>query len=118
GANKAMEDYSLPSLMNNECYQYAAIRNLLYNKGKTIELLVNYEPSLTFFSEWWKQLFGESEGKDGKGIFPASVNFTTDLHSLGQYIQDGRRELFETVIHVEKPKKDLTIPFDKEDLDQ
>lgn len=118
GANKAREDYSLPSLMNNECYQYAAIRNLLYNKGKTIELLVNYEPSLTFFSEWWKQLFGESEGKDGKGIFPASVNFTTDLHSLGQYIQDGRRELFETVIHVEKPKKDLTIPFDKEDLDQ
>lgn len=117
GANDALAEYSEPNLLKNASYQYAAIRNILYKKGKTIELIVNYEPALQYFSEWWKQLFGESEGKDGKGLFPASVNFTTDLHSLGQYIQDGRRNLFETVIHVKRPKKDLLIPEMIEDID-
>lgn len=89
GAAAAMELYNSPDLAENEAYQYAALRNILYRKGKTVEVLVNYEPALQYFSEWWKQLFGESEGKDQKGIFPASVNFTTDLHSLGQFLQDG-----------------------------
>ena len=93
GALYAYSKYSNPDLSINECYQYAAIRNIFYNEGKTIEIMVNYEPMLHFFSEWWKQLFGESEGKDQKGIFPAAVDFTTDLHSMGQYIQDGR-EIF------------------------
>lgn len=117
GAARAMDEFTDPSLQNNICYRYSAIRNILYSKGKTIELLVNYEPALQYFSEWWKQLFGESEGKDGKGLFPASVNFTTDLHSLGQYIQDGRRHLFETVINIETSKKDLFIPSSENDLD-
>lgn len=117
GAKTAMNDLSEPSLADNPAYQYAAVRNVLYNKGKTIEMLINYEPHLQYFSEWWKQLFGESEGKDQKGIFPAAANFTTDLHSMGQYIQDGRRDLFETVLHVINPKKDLTLEADDENAD-
>jgi len=97
---------------------YAAVRNALYKKDYTNEILVNYNPKLTFFAEWWKQLYGESEGKDGKGIFPASVSFTTDLHSMGQYIQDGRRNLFETVISVEKTKYNMILEKDKDNLDK
>lgn len=117
GAAQAMEDLSKPEIMQNAAYQYAAIRNILYNKGKTVEMLVYYEPGMKYFAEWWKQLFGESEGKEGKGIFPASAKFSTDLHSMGQYIQDGRRDLFETVIKVKKPKRDLAIELDENDLD-
>src|SRR5699024_8488067 len=117
GAKTAMDDLSTPELKQNPAYQYAAVRNILYNKGKTIEMLINYEPHLQYFSEWWKQLFGESEGKDQNGIFPASANFTTDLHSMGQYVQDGRRDLFETVLHVNKPKKDTTLETDDENAD-
>jgi glucose-6-phosphate isomerase len=101
-----------PSLM------YAAARNLLLQSGRSVEILVGFNPKLHYFSEWWKQLYGESEGKEGKGIFPASVDFTTDLHSLGQYIQEGQRILFETIISVRNPKKKLTIPSEKEDSDQ
>ena len=117
GANQARKDFSSDNLSENLAYQYAALRNILYRKGKVTELLINYEPSLQYFSEWWKQLFGESEGKDQKGIYPSSANFSTDLHSLGQYIQEGRRNLFETVIKVDKPNKSLTIPTEEEDLD-
>ncbi|WP_347862503.1 glucose-6-phosphate isomerase [Salimicrobium sp. PL1-032A] len=117
GADKAREELSDESLENNPAYQYAAVRNVFYNKGKSIEMLVNYEPALQYFSEWWKQLFGESEGKDQKGIFPASANFSTDLHSLGQFIQDGRKDLIETVLHVESPKSDYTIEAEDNDLD-
>ncbi len=117
GAKDGREEYMVEDLDKNPCYQYAAIRNMLYNKGKMIEVLVNYEPSLHFISEWWKQLYGESEGKDGKGIFPAAVDFSTDLHSMGQYIQDGRRHLFETVIMVDEPKEDMEIIEDEANLD-
>jgi glucose-6-phosphate isomerase len=117
GAAVAREDFSHSELEDNPAYQYAAVRNVLYNKGKTIEMLINYEPSLQYFSEWWKQLFGESEGKDQKGIYPSSANFSTDLHSLGQYVQEGRRDLFETVIKVEKPRHELTIEKTENDLD-
>ena len=117
GAHQAMQEYQNPVLESNACYQYAAARQALYRKGKTVEVLVNYEPSLMYFSEWWKQLFGESEGKDGKGIFPASVNFSTDLHSMGQYLQDGLRQLFETVIFFDKPRLELTVSVDPLDLD-
>ena len=117
GAQKAQAELASPNLEENPAYQYAAIRNVLYNKGKTIEMLINYEPALQYFSEWWKQLFGESEGKDFKGIFPASANFSTDLHSMGQYVQEGRRDLFETVLHVEKPRHDLTLEAEEQDLD-
>lgn len=117
GARKAQHELSGSSLEDNPAYQYAAVRNIFYNKGKSIEMLVNYEPGLQYFSEWWKQLFGESEGKDQKGIFPASANFSTDLHSLGQFIQDGRKDLFETVLHVEKPKSDYTLEAEESDLD-
>ncbi len=117
GAASAARKYNNPDLMTNECYQYAAVRNALYNKGKVIELLVNYEPSFHYISEWWKQLFGESEGKDQKGLFPASVDFSTDLHSMGQYIQEGRRNLIETVLQIKKPKIDMTIQKDSENLD-
>ncbi|MBP3949864.1 glucose-6-phosphate isomerase [Bacillus suaedae] len=117
GAADASEDFNNPNLAENEAYQYAAVRNALYNKGKTIELMVNYEPSLHFVSEWWKQLYGESEGKDGKGIFPASVDFSTDLHSMGQYVQDGRRDLFETVIQVDKVREEVKIEEASSDLD-
>ena len=101
----------------NIAAQYAAVRNSLYQKGKKIEIMVNYQPKLHFMSEWWKQLYGESEGKDKKGIFPASVDFTTDLHSMGQWIQDGERTIFETVISIEEPEKKLLFPEDKENLD-
>ncbi|SCY69315.1 glucose-6-phosphate isomerase [Alkaliphilus peptidifermentans] len=117
GAKDSMMDSNEADLQNNYCYQYAVIRNILFNKGKNIEMLVNYEPSLQFFGEWWKQLFGESEGKDLKGIFPATVNFSTDLHSMGQYIQQGMRSIFETVLRVEKPIKDIVIDEEEQDLD-
>ena len=117
GAADAREAYSNPSLKENDAYKYAAVRNALYNKGKVIEVLVNYEPSLHYFNEWWKQLYGESEGKDNKGLFPAAVDFTTDLHSMGQYIQEGRRILFETVVNIEKPKYEIEIEEDAENLD-
>jgi len=117
GAQDASVRYANPDLFENEAYQYAVLRNELYEKGKTTELLVNYEPSLVMFNEWWKQLFGESEGKDRKGIFPASVTFSTDLHSMGQYIQDGRRNLFETTLHIEKPRHDLLMEAEVSDLD-
>ena len=103
--------------MTTDAYQYAVIRNILHKKGKDIELLVNYEPALHYVNEWWKQLYGESEGKDQKGIFPAAVDFSTDLHSMGQYVQDGKRILFETVINVEQPRKDITIELDDANLD-
>ncbi len=117
GAAKAREDFSDPNLESNICYRYAAVRNILYNKGYSTEILVNYEPGLHYFSEWWKQLYGESEGKDNKGIFPASVDFSTDLHSMGQYVQDGVRNLFETVINVEKPRREIVISEDEENID-
>jgi glucose-6-phosphate isomerase len=117
GAADAMRAYADPNLETNASYQYAAVRNALYRKGKTTEILVNYEPSLHYVSEWWKQLFGESEGKDGKGIYPASVDFSTDLHSMGQFIQEGTRNLFETVIQVDKPREEIIIPTDPQDLD-
>jgi glucose-6-phosphate isomerase len=117
GAADAREVYSNPSLKENEAYKYAAVRNALYNKGKVIEVLVNYEPSLHYFNEWWKQLFGESEGKDNKGLFPAAVDFSTDLHSMGQYVQEGRRTLFETVISVEKAKYEINIEAAENDMD-
>ena len=101
----------------NPCAQYAAIRNALYASGKKVEILVNYQPKLHFMAEWWKQLYGESEGKDGKAIFPASVDFSTDLHSMGQWIQDGERIIFETVISVDAPESNLTVPADDENLD-
>jgi glucose-6-phosphate isomerase len=107
----------VPELANNPAYQYAAARNALYRKGKEIELFVTYEPMLRLTAEWWKQLYGESEGKDKKGIYPASVEFTSDLHSMGQYIQEGRRSLFETVIQVAKPAVDLTIEAEAGDAD-
>ncbi len=102
---------------DNDCYKYVAARNALHRKGKDIELLVNYEPRLHFIAEWWKQLYGESEGKDHKGIFPASVDFTADLHSMGQYIQDGKRILFETVLSIDKPEVEMKIKKDKANLD-
>lgn len=117
GAQAAREDFSQPELHDNAAYQYAVIRNILYNKGKTIETLVNYEPALQYFSEWWKQLFGESEGKDQKGIYPSSANFSTDLHSLGQYVQEGRRDLFETVVMVKNPRHELIVEETDNDLD-
>ncbi len=117
GAADASRDFSKSELEENPAYQYAAVRNVLYNKGKTIEMLINYEPGLQYFSEWWKQLFGESEGKDQKGIFPASANFSTDLHSMGQYVQEGRRDLFETIIKVETPRHELKVEEEATDLD-
>ena len=117
GAKEAMEDFSNPILSENYSYQYAVVRNVLHRKGKDIELMVNYEPSLHYVSEWWKQLYGESEGKDNKGIYPASVDFSTDLHSMGQYIQERKRILFETVINVENAKREIIINEEKVDLD-
>ena len=117
GAKEAQDKYTDSNLKYNECYQYAVARNLLYRTDKNIEILVNYEPKMHYFTEWWKQLFGESEGKNGKGIFPAGVDFTTDLHSMGQYIQDGRRNLFETVINIEKTSADFTIEEEADNLD-
>lgn len=117
GAQAAVKEYEGCDLKTNDCYMYAAIRNILYNKGKQTELVVNYEPRLHYFGEWWKQLYGESEGKDGKGIFPAAVDFSTDLHSMGQYIQDGRRVLFETVLNVEESSDDVTIDETEDNID-
>ena len=118
GAADARAAYTNPDDEGDNPYKYAAIRNILYRKGYTTEILENYEPTLRMFGEWWKQLMGESEGKDQKGIYPSSANFTTDLHSLGQYIQEGRRNLMETVLKVDNPRHDVTIPDDKENLDQ
>ncbi len=117
GAADAREALMETDPEKNDCYKYAAIRNILYRKGKVVELLVSYEPAFTMMNEWWKQLFGESEGKNNKGLFPASVVFSTDLHSMGQYIQEGRRILFETVVQIEKPKYELTIGTDPENVD-
>ncbi|MDR3259337.1 MAG: glucose-6-phosphate isomerase [Fusobacteriaceae bacterium] len=116
GAKDAEKDFNV-KFDNNPCYKYAAIRNILNRKGKNIELLINYEPKLHYFGEWWKQLFGESEGKDQKGIFPAAADFTTDLHSMGQYIQDGQRNIFETTIIIDKPLNDIQIKKEENDLD-
>ena len=117
GAAEAREKYNDPDLRFNDCYKYAVIRNMLYNSGKSTEIFVNYEPKLHYFTEWWKQLYGESEGKDLKGIFPAGVDFTTDLHSMGQYIQEGKRNIFETVLKVNNNNSDLTIQTDDRNLD-
>ena len=117
GARVAQEKYSDSDLKYNECYRYAIARNILYKSDKLIEVLVNYEPKLHYFTEWWKQLYGESEGKDRKGIFPAGVDYTTDLHSMGQYVQDGRRILFETVINVKTPNLNIRLNSDDDNLD-
>ncbi len=117
GARVAQERYNDPNLKYNECYQYAVVRNILYKLYKNTEILVNYEPKMHYFTEWWKQLFGESEGKDEKGILPVGVDNTTDLHSMGQYIQQGRRNLFETVISIKTPNSDFTINSDDDNLD-
>lgn len=117
GARNAQERYNDPKLKYNECYKYAVIRNILYKLYKNTEILVNYEPKMHYFTEWWKQLYGESEGKEQKGIFPAGVDFTTDLHSMGQYIQEGRRNLFETVISIKNSETDITINKDEDNLD-
>jgi len=118
GAGLMMKRCSAEQNMeDNPAAQYAIVRNLLYRKGKRIEILVNYEPGLHYMAEWWKQLFGESEGKEGKGLFPASVDFTTDLHSMGQYIQEGERHLFETVLSVSKPRHRVEVPVDENNLD-
>lgn len=118
GALKASNDFKVCDIKKNICYKYAAIRNILYRKGKLVEMLVSFEPSLLVFNEWFKQLFGESEGKDEKGIFPSSAIFSTDLHSLGQYIQDGHKMLFETVINIKKPKEDFYIKPVEGDFDE
>ncbi len=117
GAEQGRVDFADPDITKNDCYKYAAIRNILLRSGKTTEILVGYEPYLQMLSEWWKQLYGESEGKEGKGIFPASVIFSTDLHSLGQYIQDGQRNLFETVVSVKETGVSVEIPHDPENID-
>ena len=117
GAKFAEEKYSDKNLKYNDCYKYAVIRNLLYKDGKNIEILETYEPKMHYIIEWWKQLYGESEGKEGKGIFPSGAEFTTDLHSMGQYIQEGRRNLFETVLNVEEDVSTIKINQDEDDLD-
>ncbi len=117
GADKARVALAEPDLAKNDCYKYAALRNILLRRGKTTEILVGYEPFLQLFAEWWKQLYGESEGKDGKGIYPSSVIFSTDLHSLGQYIQDGMRNLFETVVSIKDTGAKCAIPDDPKNID-
>ena len=117
GAAAAREKYTNTDINANDCYKYAAMRNLLYREGKKIEIMVSYEPYMLMWNEWLKQLFGESEGKDGKGIYPSSVVFSTDLHSMGQYIQQGERDLFETVLWVKNPIADIDIPFDESNGD-
>lgn len=114
GAYDAMKEYESDE---NACTEYARLRNILYRQGKTVEILANYEPRMHYVGEWWKQLFGESEGKDGMGIFPAAVDFSTDLHSLGQYIQEGRRNIFETVLTVAEPDHDVTVIHDEKNID-
>ena len=116
GAAQAREDFSA-DFDNNDCYKYAALRNILYRKGKAVELMVSYDPAFCMMLEWYKQLFGESEGKDNKGILPDSVVFSTDLHSMGQFIQDGSRIMFETVIDIKNPKQDLFLEDDAENID-
>ncbi len=116
GARQAQNDYTA-DFDNNDCYQYAALRNIFYRKGKSVEMLVAYDPAFAMMSEWYKQLFGESEGKDNKGIFPSSAIFSTDLHSMGQYIQQGSRVLFETVVDIKTPKKDFYLEKDEANLD-
>ena len=118
GARIAQEKYLDKSLKYNDCYKYAVVRNILYKNEKNIEILVSYEPKLHYITEWWKQLFGESEGKDLKGIYPTGAEFTTDLHSLGQYIQEGRRNLFETVINIKEADSNVFINQDEENLDE
>ena len=118
GARLAQDRYSDENLKYNECYKYAVLRNLLYKEQKDIEILVTYEPKMHYFIEWWKQLFGESEGKEQKGIYPSGAEFTTDLHSLGQYIQEGRRNLFETVINIEKTARLIKMKAEEDDLDK
>ena len=115
GAKKAQEIYSKDD--GNDCYTYAALRNIMFRKGKAVEMLVSYDPSFTMMAEWFKQLFGESEGKDGKGLFPSACTFSTDLHSLGQFIQDGSHIIFETVVDIKNPKQDIFLENDKENLD-
>lgn len=117
GAKKAQDEFNNDDLYTNDCYKYAAIRNILYNKGYSTEIMVSYEPAYTMMNEWFKQLYGESEGKDNKGIYPSSVIFSTDLHSLGQYIQDGKRNLFETVVLFDKCKKEITLGTDPTNVD-
>lgn len=117
GARDAQNKYAEPALAKNECYQYAAIRNVLSRKGKTVEMMINFEPALHYFGEWWKQLYGESEGKENKGIFPAAADFSSDLHSMGQYIQEGQRMLFETAVLVDEPRKNVTIKETEDNLD-
>ena len=117
GAEDAMNEYLEADIDKNDCYKYAAMRNILYRSGKKVEMLVSYEPSFALMNEWFKQLFGESEGKDNKGLFPASAIFSTDLHSMGQYIQEGERHLFETAVVFDKTNKDLIIGEDPENLD-
>jgi len=117
GAAQARKNLMSDDLFENDCYKYAAVRNLLYRKGKKIEMMVCYEPDYTMMNEWFKQLFGESEGKDNKGIFPSSAIFSTDLHSMGQYIQQGERHLFETVVSFKKAKREIIIEEDEENLD-
>jgi glucose-6-phosphate isomerase len=117
GAAEAVQEYQQERWEVNAAYQYAAARNILYRKGKLVEILINYEPGLHYFGEWWKQLYGESEGKDYKGLFPAACDFSTDLHSMGQYIQEGRRDLFETALWVEKPRRSVVIPSDPANID-
>lgn len=116
GAKAAQDAYCAP-FAENDCYQYAALRNIFYRKGKQVEMVVSYDPSFALMNEWYKQLFGESEGKDNKGLFPSSAIFSTDLHSMGQYIQEGRRILFETVVDIKQPKKDLFLEPDAENAD-
>ena len=115
GAKAAKDKYAKDD--GNDCYTYAALRNILYNKGKSVEMLISYDPSFTMMAEWWKQLFGESEGKDNKGIYPSSATFSTDLHSLGQFVQDGSRIMFETVVDIKEAKQDLFLEDDAENLD-
>ncbi|MEG0377644.1 MAG: glucose-6-phosphate isomerase [Eubacterium sp.] len=117
GGKAAYEEYGVDCLSENTCYQYAMYRSCLYNRGKATEILVDYEPSLRYFSEWWKQLYGESDGKDGKGLFPASVHFSTDLHSVGQIIQDGHKNIFETVLIVDELDADMAVTHEETDLD-
>ena len=117
GAKEAQDKYLDSDLKYNECYQYAVVRNILHKDQKDIEILVNYEPKMHYFTEWWKQLYGESEGKEGRGIVPAGVDFTTDLHSMGQYIQEGKRHLFETVINIEESASDIIMKEEEDNLD-
>ena len=117
GAAAAQRELCDPNLENNDCYRYAALRNLLLRKGRAVELMVSYEPCYALMAEWWKQLYGESEGKDGKGLFPASVIFSTDLHSLGQFVQDGSNILFETVVMIDKAQREMVIEHDPANVD-